>query len=662
MADMKYLNTRIQMKYDSFENWSKAENQKDLLPGEIAIAYLGPTQTTANPDNGTHPVLFKVGPGKFNDLPWASALAADVYSWAKQSENDFVSKFLALKMSDGTTMQTKLDAVFATDAELAKAIEDIRKDIPTALGVMSVAGSNAIKTNGTDNVTVSLALDNSGNVELSQSNTGLKAAIDLSAYRKIADDEDTITTISAGNYMGTITDNGADGNHAYVINGKDWTQDIATAISNSASTEGGVISNVIAKADAAQEAADEAMDKAEEGVTKAEAAQIAAEAAQKTIDDFLTGEGVKDTVDTLIDIQAELERLGDAVELETQFAAKADKVKDATKGNFAGLDENGNLTDSGKKAADFATAEQGAKADAALPTATFNSTIANYYTKTEADAEFMDAEEVSAAITNALTGAGATVKVQNAVNADNAKEATHAVNADNATNATNATNAVNAENATRAEDATHADAAAKVDKSLTITAGSSNTVFDGSAEKTLDLDAIYLREHQDLSNYKTKQDPYSNAGSTTKTVTGVVQNENGEITVTYGNIAFPAPVDISGKKDKQEAVENKIAKAAHVLSSLTQNANGDIAYEVKELTPADIGAQPAGDYATKTEMSNQDAAILAEAQKYADSLNHEDTKYAAAVDGGLKLNENNEFAIDDSVTFVFRCGSATELI
>ena len=99
-----------------------------------------------------------------------------------------------------------------------------------------------------------------------------------------------------------------------------------------------------------------------------------------------------------------------------------------------------------------------------------------------------------------------------------------------------------------------------------------------------------------------------------------------------------------------------------MLSSLTQNENGDIAYEVKELTPADIGAQPAGDYATKTEMSNQDAAILAEAQKYADSLNHEDTKYAAAVDGGLKLNENNEFAIDDSVTFVFRCGSATELI
>ena len=35
---------------------------------------------------------------------------------------------------------------------------------------------------------------------------------------------------------------------------------------------------------------------------------------------------------------------------------KADKVSGATNGNFAGLDANGNLTDSGKKASDFATA------------------------------------------------------------------------------------------------------------------------------------------------------------------------------------------------------------------------------------------------------------------------------------------------------------------
>ena len=47
------------------------------------------------------------------------------------------------------------------------------------------------------------------------------------------------------------------------------------------------------------------------------------------------------------------------------ISGKADKVSGATAGDFAGLDANGNLTDSGKKASDFATAAQGALADTA---------------------------------------------------------------------------------------------------------------------------------------------------------------------------------------------------------------------------------------------------------------------------------------------------------
>jgi hypothetical protein len=43
--------------------------------------------------------------------------------------------------------------------------------------------------------------------------------------------------------------------------------------------------------------------------------------------------------------------------LKTLFATKADKVTGATNGNFAGLDANGNLTDSGKKASDFKTVQ-----------------------------------------------------------------------------------------------------------------------------------------------------------------------------------------------------------------------------------------------------------------------------------------------------------------
>lgn len=43
-------------------------------------------------------------------------------------------------------------------------------------------------------------------------------------------------------------------------------------------------------------------------------------------------------------------------ELTNALEGKADKVSNATNGNFAGLDANGNLTDSGKKASDFQTA------------------------------------------------------------------------------------------------------------------------------------------------------------------------------------------------------------------------------------------------------------------------------------------------------------------
>lgn len=39
------------------------------------------------------------------------------------------------------------------------------------------------------------------------------------------------------------------------------------------------------------------------------------------------------------------------------ISGKADKVANATEGNLAGLDANGNLTDSGKKASDFVAAE-----------------------------------------------------------------------------------------------------------------------------------------------------------------------------------------------------------------------------------------------------------------------------------------------------------------
>jgi hypothetical protein len=58
----------------------------------------------------------------------------------------------------------------------------------------------------------------------------------------------------------------------------------------------------------------------------------------------------------------------------SDITGKADKVSGATANNFAGLDANGNLKDSGKKAADFATAAQGTKADSAIQSVKVNGT------------------------------------------------------------------------------------------------------------------------------------------------------------------------------------------------------------------------------------------------------------------------------------------------
>ena len=46
-------------------------------------------------------------------------------------------------------------------------------------------------------------------------------------------------------------------------------------------------------------------------------------------------------------------------DVNTSLAKKADKVANATNGHFAGLDANGNLIDSGKKASDFVAADAG---------------------------------------------------------------------------------------------------------------------------------------------------------------------------------------------------------------------------------------------------------------------------------------------------------------
>lgn len=85
MAIEKTLNTRIQLKYDSLANWN-ANNAVVLKKGEVAFCAIE-SGSAVSGDLNRPQILFKVGDGTstFAELPWASATAADVYAWAKQS-------------------------------------------------------------------------------------------------------------------------------------------------------------------------------------------------------------------------------------------------------------------------------------------------------------------------------------------------------------------------------------------------------------------------------------------------------------------------------------------------------------------------------------------------------------------------------------------------
>lgn len=79
---MGTLNTRISLRYDTLENWSTASGKAIVLnEGEVGIC----AATLGDADQPT--VMFKVGNGTstFEELPWTSGLAADVYDWAKAS-------------------------------------------------------------------------------------------------------------------------------------------------------------------------------------------------------------------------------------------------------------------------------------------------------------------------------------------------------------------------------------------------------------------------------------------------------------------------------------------------------------------------------------------------------------------------------------------------
>lgn len=136
----KYLKTRLKLRYDTYNNW--ITNNPILLKGEAAVTVVPGT-------GGEDPaILIKVGDGTSNytSLPWVSALASDVYDWAKRSTPPDVG--------DG------LDRIGPTGANNDEYYYSLKPSTTSEIGGGKV--SNVLPTGATNIQTTSVAGRNFG--------------------------------------------------------------------------------------------------------------------------------------------------------------------------------------------------------------------------------------------------------------------------------------------------------------------------------------------------------------------------------------------------------------------------------------------------------------------------------------------------------------------
>ena len=185
------LNTKIKLRYDTLEKWQDLTVEGKggnlvLLKGEVAFCEV-PAATLANGTvdangastvdgvtaNNMPTIIFKVGDGihAFKDLNWGSALAADVYAWAKAATKPtYTASEISLVDSGNHTTQTNVENAIA---EIYNSISDltggngtITQQIaaltPDAEGAEAGTGVQA----GANNYITGLKVDGNGHLTL----------------------------------------------------------------------------------------------------------------------------------------------------------------------------------------------------------------------------------------------------------------------------------------------------------------------------------------------------------------------------------------------------------------------------------------------------------------------------------------------------------------
>lgn len=109
----KLIKTRLRLKYDTFANWEKVRTTFVPLKGEVCLIEV---PNNVDPIHNAPSIVFKVGDGAsaFGDLQYGSALAADVYSWAKASGITVLGNDAAGSFITGLTWDTEHDKLVVT--------------------------------------------------------------------------------------------------------------------------------------------------------------------------------------------------------------------------------------------------------------------------------------------------------------------------------------------------------------------------------------------------------------------------------------------------------------------------------------------------------------------------------------------------------------------
>lgn len=160
----KTLSTRIQLKYDSYSNWTT--NNPVLLAGELAIATV-PTGDANNVSTSLPAVLIKIGDGthKYNELDFIQAKSADVHAWAKAatkpayaaSEITGLSDYISEEIQDTDTQYqiVKVDdykyklqskALGGDWADVANSTIVIPNDTAAIEALQALVGNTAVAT------------------------------------------------------------------------------------------------------------------------------------------------------------------------------------------------------------------------------------------------------------------------------------------------------------------------------------------------------------------------------------------------------------------------------------------------------------------------------------------------------------------------------------